>query len=166
MYIYLWYNPTHILAEAQVKSARRSCASDPGPKCHSAIWPEPWAQMSVYMRTIETMAQFRWLGDFQAQEVVIFFWHLSHGGPEPVCQLVCINLYVYVYTCIYIYMCICIYVNIFIGKQASSFSGFFMSMRSKFTDPSVEIYYYIVEWEPDSLSWADFRGKVLGLQIK
>merc|ERR1719188_1643991 len=42
------------------------------------------------------------------------------------------------------------------------FNGFFMAMRSKFTQPGTEIYYYSVEWDPSTLSWADFRGKVLG----
>jgi len=42
------------------------------------------------------------------------------------------------------------------------FNGFFMSMRSKFTAPGASIYYYVVEWESDSLSWEDFRCKVLG----
>merc|ERR1719324_264022 len=42
------------------------------------------------------------------------------------------------------------------------FNGFFMSMRAKFTSPGSEIYYYSVEWDPADLSWADFRGKVLG----
>merc|ERR1719343_1477304 len=42
------------------------------------------------------------------------------------------------------------------------FNGFFMSMRAKFTAPGTEIYYYSVEWDPAKLSWADFRGKVLG----
>eukprot|EP00439_Symbiodinium_sp_Y106_P073932 s989_g14.t1 len=42
------------------------------------------------------------------------------------------------------------------------FNGFFMAMRSKFTAPSAEIYYYLVEWDANALSWADFRGKVLG----
>merc|ERR1719277_2705416 len=42
------------------------------------------------------------------------------------------------------------------------FNGFFMSMRSKFTKPGTEIYYYVVEWDSTKLSWADFRGKVLG----
>merc|ERR1719305_1017089 len=42
------------------------------------------------------------------------------------------------------------------------FNGFFMSMRSKFTKPGTEIYWYSVEWDPAALSWADFRGKVLG----
>merc|ERR1712066_1081115 len=42
------------------------------------------------------------------------------------------------------------------------FNGFFMSMRSKFTKPGTQIYYYSVEWDPRDLSWADFRGKVLG----
>lgn len=37
-----------------------------------------------------------------------------------------------------------------------------MAMRSKFTKPGTEIYYYVVEWDPTVLSWADFRGQVLG----
>jgi len=43
-----------------------------------------------------------------------------------------------------------------------AFNGFFMSMRSKFTQPGTEIYYYVVEWDSKDLSWEDFRGKVLG----
>merc|ERR1711920_234094 len=42
------------------------------------------------------------------------------------------------------------------------FNGFFMSMRSKFTKPGTQIYYYSVEWDPASLSWEEFRGKLLG----
>merc|ERR1712048_455615 len=42
------------------------------------------------------------------------------------------------------------------------FNGFFMSMRAKFTQPGTQIYYYSVEWDPKELSWADFRGKLLG----
>jgi len=42
------------------------------------------------------------------------------------------------------------------------FNAFFMQMRSKFTKPGTEIYYFSVEWDPTSLPWADFRGKVLG----
>merc|ERR1712066_945523 len=42
------------------------------------------------------------------------------------------------------------------------FNGFFMSMRSKFTKPGTEIYYFVVEWDGKNLPWADFRGKVLG----
>lgn len=42
------------------------------------------------------------------------------------------------------------------------FNGFFMSMRDKFVVAGASIYYYVVEWESDSLSWADFRGTVLG----
>jgi len=49
------------------------------------------------------------------------------------------------------------------GKAAVYiFKGFFMSMRSKFTKPGTQIYYYSVEWDPATLSWEDFRGKVLG----
>jgi len=42
------------------------------------------------------------------------------------------------------------------------FNGFFMAMRSKFTKPGTQIYYYVVEWDSKKLSWADFRGQVLG----
>jgi len=42
------------------------------------------------------------------------------------------------------------------------FNGFFMAMRSKFTKANEEIYWYSVEWDSAALSWADFRGKVLG----
>mmetsp|Transcript_41129 Transcript_41129/g.110512 ORF Transcript_41129/g.110512 Transcript_41129/m.110512 type:complete len:434 (+) Transcript_41129:82-1383(+) len=42
------------------------------------------------------------------------------------------------------------------------FNGFFMTMRSAFTAPGKSIHYYTVEWDPDKLSWEDFRGKVLG----
>jgi nucleoside diphosphate kinase len=49
------------------------------------------------------------------------------------------------------------------GKEpAHVFNGFFMSMRNKFTAPGLSIYYYVVEWATDELSWADFRGQVLG----
>merc|ERR1719409_2282147 len=41
-------------------------------------------------------------------------------------------------------------------------NGFFMSMRSKFTNPSAAIQYFECEWDAAALSWADFRGKVLG----
>lgn len=42
------------------------------------------------------------------------------------------------------------------------FNGFFMSMRSSFVTPGTSIHYYVVDFDPASLSWADFRGKVLG----
>lgn len=42
------------------------------------------------------------------------------------------------------------------------FNGFFMTMRASFVKPGTCIYYYVVEWSPKDLSWADFRGKVLG----
>lgn len=42
------------------------------------------------------------------------------------------------------------------------FNGFFMSMRDKYVAAGVSLHYYVVEWESASLSWEDFRGKVLG----
>merc|ERR1719433_314434 len=41
-------------------------------------------------------------------------------------------------------------------------NGFYARMRSQFTVPGECIYFYEVEWDPNRLSWADFRGKVLG----
>jgi hypothetical protein len=43
-----------------------------------------------------------------------------------------------------------------------TFNGFFMSMRAKFVVPGSSIHYYVVQWNPSDLPWADFRGKVLG----
>jgi len=48
------------------------------------------------------------------------------------------------------------------NKELYIMNGFFMSMRSKFTNPDAQIYYYSCEWDPAALSWADFRGQVLG----
>ena len=42
------------------------------------------------------------------------------------------------------------------------FNAFFMSMRSKFVGEANSIYYFSVEWDPATLSWADFRGNLLG----
>jgi len=42
------------------------------------------------------------------------------------------------------------------------FNGFFMTMRGDFVKKGANIHYYVVEWNPKDLSWADFRGKVLG----
>jgi len=41
-------------------------------------------------------------------------------------------------------------------------NGFYARMRAQFTVPGECIYFYKVEWDPNRLSWADFRGKVLG----
>lgn len=43
-----------------------------------------------------------------------------------------------------------------------TFNAFFMEMREKFVAADVTIHYYVVEFDPEFLSWADFRGKVLG----
>ena len=39
---------------------------------------------------------------------------------------------------------------------------YYMTMRGKFTSPGSSMHYYVVEFDPATLSWADFRGKVLG----
>merc|ERR1712194_185522 len=41
-------------------------------------------------------------------------------------------------------------------------NGFYMDMRKAFTTPGTSIYYYETQWPAQTLSWADFRGKVLG----
>jgi len=47
------------------------------------------------------------------------------------------------------------------GKDLYTFNAFFMTMRGKFTGDN-NIHYYDVKFDPATLSWADFRGKVLG----
>jgi len=42
------------------------------------------------------------------------------------------------------------------------FNAFFMSMRSKYVEKGAMIYYMKVEFDPNTLNWADFRLKVLG----
>jgi len=42
------------------------------------------------------------------------------------------------------------------------FNAFFMSMRNEYCKAGRSIHYYTVEWDEAKLSWADFRGKVLG----
>jgi len=41
-------------------------------------------------------------------------------------------------------------------------NGFYMAMREKYTKADASISYMLVEWDSAKLSWADFRGKVLG----
>lgn len=49
------------------------------------------------------------------------------------------------------------------GKPAIYvFNGFFMAMRSKFVEPNTSIHYYLVDFDPETVHWSDFRGKVLG----
>jgi len=48
------------------------------------------------------------------------------------------------------------------GKQAYIFNGFFMSMRAAYVEPGKSIFFYVVEWNPAKLSWADFRSNVCG----
>jgi hypothetical protein len=48
------------------------------------------------------------------------------------------------------------------GVKYYTFNAFFMEMRGKFTSPGTSIHYFVVEFDPATLSWADFRGKVLG----
>ena len=47
-------------------------------------------------------------------------------------------------------------------KPAYVFNGFFMAMRQKFVAPGTSIHYYVVEFDPAAMSWADFRAKLLG----
>lgn len=42
------------------------------------------------------------------------------------------------------------------------FNAFFMAMRSAFVGEGKSIHYYEVEWDPKVLSWASFRGELLG----
>ena len=42
------------------------------------------------------------------------------------------------------------------------FNAFFMNMRSQFVGEGKAIYYYVVQWDPETLSWSDFRNQLLG----
>lgn len=42
------------------------------------------------------------------------------------------------------------------------FNAFFMTMRAKFVTAGSSIHYYQVVFDPSALTWADFRGKILG----
>ena len=44
-------------------------------------------------------------------------------------------------------------------------NGFYMSMRAAYCNKGEKIHYYTVSWPTDSLSWEDFRGKVLGATV-
>lgn len=48
------------------------------------------------------------------------------------------------------------------GPSIFTFNAFFMTMRGKFVAPDASIHYYVVEFDPEKLSWKDFRGSVLG----
>ena len=41
-------------------------------------------------------------------------------------------------------------------------NGFYMSMRSQYCTPPARIHTFTVQWPADTLSWEDFRGRVLG----
>jgi len=41
-------------------------------------------------------------------------------------------------------------------------NGFYNEMRARFTKPGTSIVYYEVRWDPAVLSWAGFRGAVVG----
>ena len=44
-----------------------------------------------------------------------------------------------------------------------TFNAFFMTMRGSFTAPGTSIHYFVVCFDSDKLSWADFRGKARDL---
>ena len=41
-------------------------------------------------------------------------------------------------------------------------NGFYAAMRAKYVAPGASVYYYSVQWDSSSMSWADFRGSLLG----
>ena len=48
------------------------------------------------------------------------------------------------------------------GGKIYVLNGFFMAMRSKYTQPDAKIVYYDVEWDAAECSWESFRSTVLG----
>ena len=45
------------------------------------------------------------------------------------------------------------------------FNGFFMKMRSEYTKPGSSVQLYSVVWDAAELSWASFRGEIIGATI-
>lgn len=41
-------------------------------------------------------------------------------------------------------------------------NGFYPSMEANFNDPATRMTYYVMEFNPDEVSWEDFRKKILG----
>ena len=41
-------------------------------------------------------------------------------------------------------------------------NGFYATMQADYVEPGASIYYYSVQWNAASLSWAEFRSRVLG----
>jgi hypothetical protein len=41
-------------------------------------------------------------------------------------------------------------------------NGFYMAMRAKYTTAPAKIRFYTVEWPAETMSWGDFRGKLIG----
>lgn len=52
----------------------------------------------------------------------------------------------------------------YVGKLGDMFvvNGFYAKMRGKFTKPGTSIWFYEVRWNPELLSWQDFRANVIG----
>lgn len=48
------------------------------------------------------------------------------------------------------------------GLDAYCINAFYPSMETNFYDDAAEIHYYVVEFDPERISWKDFRKKVLG----
>ena len=42
------------------------------------------------------------------------------------------------------------------------FNAFFMAMRGKFVAPGSSIHCYVVQWDPNNMSWTTFRNEFLG----
>ncbi|MFP4441748.1 MAG: hypothetical protein ACLFST_01385, partial [Spirochaetia bacterium] len=48
------------------------------------------------------------------------------------------------------------------GKDLYVINGFYPAMRERFTAPGLTIRWYDTVFNPEVLSWSDFRGKVIG----
>eukprot|EP01063_Lacrimia_lanifica_P013889 TRINITY_DN2047_c0_g1_i1.p1 TRINITY_DN2047_c0_g1~~TRINITY_DN2047_c0_g1_i1.p1 ORF type:complete len:738 (+),score=272.05 TRINITY_DN2047_c0_g1_i1:48-2261(+) len=109
-------------------------------ECFGASWTDALAAGLVY-NAAEAMAQFSWTTADLNQA-----WQSAQGSGRMVKfggGFYCAKLDVP-------------------GGHAYVLNGFFMSMRDKFTAPGASIRYYSIEWDPAVLSWADFRGKLVG----
>lgn len=51
------------------------------------------------------------------------------------------------------------------GKNVYVVNGFYMAMRGSYLENNVAVYVFLIEWDPDIISWKRLRSKVTGLPL-
>lgn len=55
-----------------------------------------------------------------------------------------------------------LYVARFLDHDIYVLNGFYLANKSKFTAPAARIHWYVVSWAETTLTWEDFRSRVVG----